>query len=243
VRPDLAVCTSAYARESLPPLFPDVPSVVIHPPVLPRAVPSAAAARAELRREQSTPDDDVVIVHVGRMEAWKGQGALVDALVEMRDEPGWTCWFVGGAQRPEEWEYYAWLVGFATRGGVWERIRFLGPRDDVPHVLAAADVFCNPNSGEPFGVAMVEALYAGLPVVSFDAGGALEVVDAGCGLLAPAGATVRLADELRRVVDDPALRARLGAAAPARAAALSDPAAQAARLRGALAGLVGGGAP
>jgi glycosyltransferase involved in cell wall biosynthesis len=45
-----------------------------------------------------------------------------------------------------------------------DRVRFAGQRDDVPRLLAAADLHCQPNSSpEPFGVAFVEALAAGLP--------------------------------------------------------------------------------
>jgi glycosyltransferase involved in cell wall biosynthesis len=56
-----------------------------------------------------------------------------------------------------------------------DRIRFVGQRSDVPRLLAAADVFCQPDSGpEPFGIVSVEALYAGLPVVATAIGGAQD---------------------------------------------------------------------
>jgi glycosyltransferase involved in cell wall biosynthesis len=64
---------------------------------------------------------------------------------------------------------------------------FLGQRADVPHLLVAADIHCQPNI-EPraFGIAFVEALYAGLPVVTTAMGGGLEIVDESCGrLVAP----------------------------------------------------------
>lgn len=238
VVPDLAICTSRFAESTLPKLFPDLPSVVVHPPVSP--LPSFPEEdRNALRHELHTARRDAVIVQVARMEAWKGHGLLVDAMVEMADEPGWSVWFVGGAQRPEEAEYRAWIFERCVNAGLLERVRFLGERDDVPRVLAAADIFCAPNGGpEPFGVAMVEALYAGLPVVAFGAGGALEVVDETCGVLVhPPGASVRLADALRRLVRNGPMRRRLGEAGPARAVSLSDPATQQARLRDALAPL------
>ena len=58
---------------------------------------------------------------------------------------------------------------------------------DVPRLLAAADIHCQPNiSPEPFGIAFIEALAAGLPVVTSAIGGAIEIVDDTCGRLVPA---------------------------------------------------------
>jgi len=103
------------------------------------------------------------------------------------------------------------------------RVSFLGERSDVPDLLRAADIFCQPNSGpEPFGIVFVEALYAGLPVVTTDMGGPKEIVDASCGfLVAPEPAAVAAA--LRRLISEPALRKKLAEAAPARARQLCDP--------------------
>ena len=59
----------------------------------------------------------------------------------------------------------------------------------MTRLLAAADVFCQPNSGpEPFGIVFVEALYAGLPVIATAIGGAQEIVDAACMRSGDAGA-------------------------------------------------------
>jgi glycosyltransferase involved in cell wall biosynthesis len=74
-------------------------------------------------------------------------------------------------------------------------------------------------------------MYAGLPVVATALGGATEVVDASCGLLVPPGDAPALAAALRRMIEDPVERRRLGAAGPARAHALCDPGAQIGRLR------------
>jgi glycosyltransferase involved in cell wall biosynthesis len=104
--------------------------------------------------------------------------------------------------------------------------------------LAAADLHCQPNTGpEPFGLAFAEALHAGRPVVTCAHGGALEIVDDTCGVLVPPGDAAALAAALRGLIDDPGRRMRLGAAGPARAGALCDPGAAAARLRDLLAGL------
>jgi glycosyltransferase involved in cell wall biosynthesis len=102
-------------------------------------------------------------------------------------------------------------------------VRFLGQRSDVPRLLAGADLFCQPNTApEPFGISLVEALQAGLPVVTSGVGGACEIVDASCGLLTPPGDSTALADALKRLVIDRELRVRLGAGARCRPAVLCD---------------------
>ena len=115
----------------------------------------------------------------------------------------------------------------ANRAGIADRVRFLGQRADVPRLMAAADVFCQPNIGpEPFGIVFVEALYAGLPVVTSGFGGATEIVDKTCGVLTTPGDAEALAAALRSLIQDPSRRQTLGAAGPGRARSLCDPARQ-----------------
>jgi glycosyltransferase involved in cell wall biosynthesis len=110
-------------------------------------------------------------------------------------------------------------------------VRWLGERGDVPRLLAAADLLCQPNLGpEPFGITFVEAMYAGIPVVAAAHGGSLEIVTPETGLLVPPNDPAATADALARLIDDASLRARLGAAGPARARELSDPERQMSRL-------------
>lgn len=221
--PDLVVANSHCTAATLPRLYPSARSEVVRYPVRARAV-DRDEARTSVRSETATPASDVVIVTACRLETWKGHRLFLGALQRLRDKPGWTAWIAGGAQRPHEQVYLDELRAVAESGGVVDRIRFLGQRDDVPRVLAAADVHCQPNAGpEPFGIAFVEALYAGLPVVSTDMGGAAEIVTHACGTLTPPGDSGTLADVLSALIDDPILRARLGAAGPSRAAELCAP--------------------
>ena len=171
-----------------------------------------------------TPDDAVVVIQACRLERWKGHTLLLDALGRLRDRPDWIAWIAGGAQRPHERVYLAELEAQAAAAGIADRIRFLGQRADVPRLLAAADVHCQPNTGpEPFGIAFIEALYAGLPVVSTRMGGAAEIVTEDCGVLVEPGDAAALASGLRRLIADPSERVRLGKVGPARAAELCDP--------------------
>jgi len=229
-RPRLAICTSEFVRATLTKLFgATVESTVIHPPVAPPA--ETRDERAAVRAELETAEDSVVVVQASRMEPWKGHRVHLEALGRLRGDPRWTCWLAGGAQRPHELRHRDAMRALAASLGIAGRVRWLGERADVPRLLAAADVLCQPNLGpEPFGITFVEAMYAALPVVGAALGGAREIVTGATGFLVPPGDAVATAEVLRTLVGDRETRVRLGAAGPARARELSDPERQMRRL-------------
>ena len=105
----------------------------------------------------------------------------------------------------------------AARLGLGERVWFLGHRDDMPDLYAASDVVCLPSFREGLPYALSEAMAAGRPVVATDVGGVAEmVVDGETGLIVPAGDVSALADAIR-LLQDTALRQRMGDAAETRA--------------------------
>ena len=107
------------------------------------------------------------------------------------------------------------MYALAQQLGIAHRIRFLGHRDDVPALMASADVLCQPNLGpEPFGIAFVEGMHAGLPIVATAIGGAREIVDPACGVLVPPDDPAALGEALRALIADPALRAAPGCGRP-----------------------------
>jgi glycosyltransferase involved in cell wall biosynthesis len=110
-------------------------------------------------------------------------------------------------------------------------VRFLGHRSDIDRLMAAADIYCQPNTEpEPFGVALVEAMWAGRPVVTTDAGGLAHEIAGGdrspTGLVLAAHDEPALVSALRELVLSADLRARLGAEGPATARRLCDPSRQ-----------------
>jgi len=224
-RPDLAIVNSEFTAGTLPKLFPNPPPHrIIHPPAMPPPARISSSEREQIRTEHGAAPPDVVIIQVGRMEPYKGHEPHLDALGLLKDTPHWLCWIVGGAQRPGEREYVLKLQQRAAAAGIADRVRFLGERSDVARLLAAADIFCQPNlRGEPFGIVFSEALYAGLPVVATAIGGALEIVNDTCGRLVPPGDPAALASILRQLIDSAALRSELGKNGPDRAKSLSDP--------------------
>jgi glycosyltransferase involved in cell wall biosynthesis len=228
--PDLAICNSLFTGSKLPQIFPQRPAEIVYCPVDISAPRRSPAERLALRAELATPPDAVVIVQVGRMESLKGHTTLMHALARLRDR-NWLCWQVGAAQRPHEQAYLDGLMRHARELGIADRVKFLGHHSDVAHLLDAADIYCQPNlEPDAFGISFIEALGARLPVVTTALGGALEIVDESCGALVKPNDPAALADALARLIDDAEERRRLGAAGPARARELCDPAAALQRL-------------
>lgn len=219
--PDRFICNSRHTADAIARWLPGVPRAVVHPPVLPAPAVSPRE-RQELRAELGAGPATTVILLASRLEAWKGQRVLLEAASRLRGDV--AVWMAGSPQRPSETAYFEELSRLAAGSPVSSRITFLGQRSDVPRLMAAADVYCQPNTApEPFGIAFVEALAAGVPVVTTAFGGAIEIVDERCGILVGASSPDLVAAALQRLIDSPALRASLSAAGPARAAQVSDP--------------------
>ena len=221
-RPDLVIANSKFTARSVPNIYSGVSCDVILCPVENQS--TTVRARDEVRREVGTNPNSTVIIQVSRMEPWKGHRLHLEALAGLRDLDDWECWIVGGAQRPEETRFMDEMQSLANSAGITDSVRFLGQRSDVPDLLAAADIFCQPNLGpEPFGIVFIEALYAGLPLVTTAMGGPLEIVDDSCGVLTPPGDARGLATELRGLICDRERRLRLAKHAPDRGHELCDP--------------------
>jgi phosphatidylinositol alpha-mannosyltransferase len=158
------------------------------------------------------------LLFVGRLDERKGFRAAVDAFGRLAsDRPDLRL--VAAGEGPER------AAAERLPSDVRERITFLGavPNEDLPPIHAACDVFVAPNAGgESFGIVLVEAMAAGLPVVASDIPGFTEVVRDGVdGSLVPPRDPAALAEAVARVLDDPALADRLAMAARERARTFS----------------------
>jgi glycosyltransferase involved in cell wall biosynthesis len=222
--PDAILSVSKWVDESAAELFPGIFSRVVYSPLALDEDAFARAHREATRKGLGARPDAVVILQASRMELWKGHRELLQALGKLRSNERWTCWIAGGAERPEEENYFQELQTMTRELQLGDRVKFLGRRSDVPALLMAADIYCQANTeAEGFSIAFVEAFFAGLPIVTSALGGALEIVDADCGLLARGGDVEGLAGALSKLIGDEALRRKLGAAGRERALERCDP--------------------
>ena len=228
--PDLTICNSDFTRTEVGRLFPQGKSTRIYYPVHFPGCSHVPEERRALRQKYDTAEGDVVLLQAGRWDPYKGHMVLLEALARLVHLPGWTCWQVGVAQNDGERIYLGAIQEAIVRLGIAGRMRFLGFQDnqfELPGVMAAADVFCQPNiAPEAFGIVFIEALYTGLPVVSSDFGGPAEIIDDTCGVLVPPNRVDALADSIGTLIQSAELRRRLGDGGPVRVRALCDPAAR-----------------
>ena len=165
----------------------------------------AVAVPPGLREQLGGGEARPLVLTPARLDAQKGHPSLLEAIVELPD-----ALFLLAGEGPERTA----LEARAAELGVAERVRFLGRREDVPELLAACDVFALPSLYEGSSLAVLEAMAAGIPIVSSAIGGTEELIEDGrSGLLVAPGDAPALAAALGRVLGDPQLRQDLAARA------------------------------
>lgn len=158
-------------------------------------------SRAVMRGELQIADDALVFVIVANLIPYKGHADLIEAfgLIHDRLQTPWVCLCVGRDDGIADS-----LRAQAALLGIGDRIRFLGSRQDVPDLLAAADIGVLCSHEEGFSNAVLEGMAAALPMVVTDVGGNAEAVMHGAtGLVVPPHAPDQLAEALLSMALNP----------------------------------------
>jgi len=192
------------------------------PPLIPNGIPTDEYApdpdaRAQWRQVHGIEPHATVLTHVGRFAPPKNHALLIEAFAQVRSDAPLYLLLVGGGELEN-------TVREQVAGlGLQERVRFLGVRADVADILRASDVFVLSSRVEGNPMSVMEAMAAGLPVVSTAVGGVPELVRAGVtGLLVPSEDAGALAQAMQALVDDPVRRQAMGEAARQHAVAHFD---------------------
>jgi glycosyltransferase involved in cell wall biosynthesis len=158
------------------------------------------AARRAMRQAFGWDEGHLVVGTVARLERIKGLDHLIEAaktVAEAIPQAGFLV--VGDGPQRED------LLSRVRQLGLGERFVFAGLRSDIPQILPALDLFVLPSLSEALGIAAIEALASGVPVVASRVGGVPEVVIHGeTGLLVPPGDAGQLAQAVSRVAANPA---------------------------------------
>ncbi len=179
--------------------------------LIPNAIEPPAPVPPErvqaLRREWLGPDGSGPLLGtVARLEPQKGLDVLIRAVAVLSPlMPGMRCIMVGRGGLEEE------LRTLARSLGVEGQVLFLGPRSDIPAILAALDIFVLPSRFEGLSLALLEAMAAGKPVVATAVSGTVEVIQDGeTGVLVPPEDEVSLARALLDLISQPRRARTLG---------------------------------
>ncbi len=164
-------------------------------------------SRAQARLKFGLKDSDEVIVNVGRQEYQKGQRFLLEAMEEVARRRPHALLLIAGRRGRQSKN----LEEIQRRTTLKGRVRILGYREDVPDLLASADLFVFPSLYEGLGGALIEAMALGLPIVASRVPAIESVVEEGRNaLLVERGSVAPLADGITELLADRERRRAFG---------------------------------
>jgi len=186
---------------------------VIHNGVDPMAL-SPGPAQPDIRRELARDPSAPIVLAMCRLDPRKGVDQIIRAVAALDGDLGRAqLAIVGTSSTGEGLARRLRLLGAELLG---DRVRFLGPRQEIAAVLRSADVLVQASSREALGLSVLEAQACGTPVVAYPASGTSEIVrDGETGLLARQDDVAHLSACIGRVLTDAGLRAHLAGAARA----------------------------
>lgn len=158
----------------------------------------SAEAISQIRRSLGWPDVNPLIVNVGRLVPQKGQQYLIEAMRDVVKALPRARLAIAGDGRLRES-----LTRQIRSQGLEGSVQLLGERDDVPALLKAADLFVFPSISEGFGVALLEAMAAGVPCIASDIEAAREIGGTNGVLLVQPRSAGALAQAIVAVASDP----------------------------------------
>jgi glycosyltransferase involved in cell wall biosynthesis len=203
-------CSSAAGETAQRALRPSRPTFVVNPGI--EIDPGPAGANG-LRDELGIPRERLVAGIVGRLQPWKGQDRFLAALAQMRERGRDVHGIVvGGDAYGLSPEYAVGLERLIAQLGLEGHVTMTGQVADSRPYIELMDVAVNASDNEPFGIVLLEAMAAGVPVVAVAKGGPADIVEPGVtGMLSASREPQALAAAIEAVIVDPERRAAMGA--------------------------------
>ncbi len=169
--------------------------------------------RERVRKELGLNPKNIAIGSMGELTRQKGYRYLLEAApAVLESHPGVRFFIAGGGELKES------LVRLRDQAGLGDRFVFLGFRDDVPELLSSFDIFVLPSIYEGLPVSLIEAMAAGLAIVTTDVDGNCEVIGGNeAGLPVESQNPAALTQSLIKLIESPELRGKMGEAGRRRA--------------------------
>lgn len=206
-----AIGVSSAVAEALGSIFPKEKIAVI-----PNGIEMTAygaewkrSMREAFRKFHGIPQDALLVGTVGQLIPLKGQRDLVLAAAEVGKKLPDTRFAIVGKDNSMDQRFRRELKRLARVLEIGDRILWLDWADDLPSLLAALDIYISPSHSESFGIATLEAMAMGLPVVATRTDGSRELIRRE-ELLVPFGDPVKLAERLVELLEDEPARLQLG---------------------------------
>lgn len=156
------------------------------------------------KRSIGVPEDCVMLLSVGELIERKNHRVIIEALSKLKRS---DIYYVICGKGPLKEE----LAALAEKYGIAERVVFLGFRNDIPELNNTADISAFPSKIEGLGLAGIEAMAAGVPVVASNVHGILDYVrDGETGFAVPPDDAEGFARAIEKLADDPELREKMG---------------------------------
>lgn len=162
------------------------------------------AERSDIRRELGLTPEDLLILSVGELNENKNHQVILRALAQLKDDH--IHYILCGRG-----DHLALLQRLSRELGLEGHTHFLGYRKDVPDILNAADIYAHPSRREGLGLACLEAMHFGLPLVTSNVQGIPDYVKNGItGFLCAPTDVDTFASNIQRLATDAALRREIG---------------------------------
>ena len=160
---------------------------------------SQLTTKSEARERLGWPQEEKIVLSVARLSREKGLDVLIEAVKGL--------------------DVMLYIAGDGPEREKLSGATLLGHYEDIPLLLAAADIYCQPSRSEGLGLAVLEAMAAGKPIVASAVGGIPELLpDASIGLTVPAGDSAALRVGIELLLDDPTRGEAMGGYARQRVA-------------------------
>ena len=180
-----------------------------------------------VRKEFGIKPDQTLVGMIGRMDWWKGHEYFLEAMARAAKHIAGLRGIIIGAAGKDvisnlkiNRQYFQKLKSLIKTLNLADSIILTEYRNDVPRLFAALDVLVHASSiPEPFGLAVIEGMAAGKPVVATAAGGVLEIIEDGVnGLLVPCKDSEAMARAILQIISNPDRAKQMGLAARRRVA-------------------------